>query len=442
MPNKTKIVVTFILLLLGFIVFANNGVRYNIYVLLLSYAILTLSTFQVFSNKGLPFSLHKITNLFFFFFIGLAPVLQFKKDVFFMGVNGRLSDKDFIFGNIIFLSILVVYTFFYRFFIKGKDKGLPIKNKFKLYSGDYSNKLIFSISLLSVIALFLFFDFNFEAIFSRKNFKIQSEQHNKSILSIINVFRCVPLLMLLFYKFKGKKNLALELTLLALIIVSNFPIGIPRYKVAVIFLPLCLVYFKPFFKKEYFTYFFIAGFMVVFPYLHHFRYNSKILVNPLDMNMFTGLHFDSYQNSLNIITNNIITYGEQLKGAVLFFIPKQVWVNKPIGSSYVLANTLEYDGFSNVAIGFFAEGFINFGFLGILLFVLILAKLNAYLDARFWMSVKSKSYFTVLYLIALPFEFFILRGSLKAPFANLCGCLFFTVIVYLLLRKVARTKIK
>nr|WP_281847382.1 O-antigen polysaccharide polymerase Wzy [Olleya namhaensis] len=440
MSKEIRIIVALILLVLGIIVFLNNGVQYNFYVLLLSYAIITLSVFQVFSKKSLPFSLHKITNLFFFFFIGLAPVLQFKKDIFFMGENGKLTDFDFIYGNIIFLSILVIYNGLYNFFNVKKNTRSPKKKELKFYTETFSNRLIFTVSLLSVIALLWYFDFNFESIFSRKKFKLQSQYHNKSILSISNVVRGVPLLMFFFFKINGKKNIVLEVVLLLFIVFCNFPTGVARYKVAVTFLPLFLVYFKPLLKKEYFTFFFICNFLIVFPYLHHFRYNNKIFVNPLDMKMFTDLHFDSYQNSLNIIVNNIITYGEHLKGVLFFYIPNQFWPTKPSGSGSVLANNLNYDGFSNVAVSFFGEGFLNFGYIGILMFIVVLAKLNSYFDCRFWMQEKSESYFTIIYLLMIPFEFFILRGSLKAPFANFCGYVFFTVIAYILFRKFSLNK--
>lgn len=81
----------------------------------------------------------------------------------------------------------------------------------------------------------------------------------------------------------------------------------------------------------------------------------------MNFNIFTELHFDSYQNSLNIIINNLITYGEQLLPVLFFYVPASIWINKPKGSSYLLADKLNYSGFSNVAIGFFGEGYINLG---------------------------------------------------------------------------------
>ena len=372
-------------------------------------------------------------QIYSFFFIGLAPALQFKQDVHFMGVNGDLSTSNFLYGNLIFLGILILYSLLYKYFNKGKDsdKEMIVKS-LNFYSNTISNKTILFYSILATITLFVYFDFNIEAIFHRKILLLKTEDYSKSLMAIFNVVRGIPLILFIFYKLYGTKNLYLEVVLICLLVICNFPTGISRYRVAVTYLPLFIIYVKPFFKKHYFTVFFTFCLLIVFPYLHHFRYNSKLIINPLNFDMFLDLHFDSYQNSLNVIMNKIVTFGDQLLGVLFFWIPKVIWENKPIGSSYVLAKKLEYDGFSNVAIGYFAEGYINFGYFGIVLFVIILAKINSYCDYRFWFRKNNSGYFIIIYLFLIPFEFFILRGSLRSSIANLCGYLFFTIILYII----------
>ncbi len=96
--HKKAIVVGVSLILFGFILFLDNGLHYNFNVLFLNYLIIIISIVQIFSSKTMPFSLHGITNLFFLFFIGLAPALQFKQGIHFMGVNGGLSPSNFLPG--------------------------------------------------------------------------------------------------------------------------------------------------------------------------------------------------------------------------------------------------------------------------------------------------------------------------------------------------------
>lgn len=437
-----KIIVGLVLLALGIIVFSDNGIQYNIYVLALNFIIIVITVSQIFSKSTKPFSLHNITNLFFLFFIGISPALQYKKDVFFMGERSHLTTTNFIFGNLIFLASLILYTLLYHYFNNKssyKNNG-ALMAAFKTYSGAFKNSHIITLSILSILIVFSYFEFNLEAVFSRKVLWLEIENYSTPMVAIFNVIRGIPLIMLLYFKLNGKKNTTIEVTLLLLIVISNFPTGISRYRVAATFLPLCLIYIKPFLKKNYFTAFFVISFLVVFPYLHHFRYNDDLFVNPFNFNMFTELDFDSYQNSLNIMVNNIVTNGQQLLGTIFFYIPSVYWESKPIGSSYVLANSLEYDGFSNVAIGFFAEGYINFGYIGIVLFTILLAKINSYCDMRFWFKFQNQSYFTIIYLFLIPFEFLILRGSLRAPISNLCGYLFFTLLLFFILRKTSKIK--
>ncbi|NNK82455.1 MAG: hypothetical protein HKO92_04980 [Flavobacteriaceae bacterium] len=352
-----------------------------------------------------------------------------------MGVNGELSTLEFLYGNCLFLGIIILYNISYHYLnrTRFKDKKLNI-NPFRLDDKNINNRVILSFSLLCTFIFFIYFDFNLEVVFHRKVFLNESQSFSKPVIAIINVFRGAPLILFLYYKLNGLKNAYLEIALIFLIVICNFPTGISRYRVAVTYLPLFLIYIKPFLKKYNFSSFFIICFLIVFPYLHHFRFNSNVLVNPVNFGMFLDLHFDSYQNSVNIIMNKIITYGDQLIGVLFFWIPRAIWESKPIGSSYLLANNLEYQGFSNVAIGFFAEGYINFGIIGIIIFVLLLALVNSWLDFKFWFRNNLKSYFIISYLLLIPFEFLILRGSLRSSFANLCGYLFFTYFFYILLK--------
>ena len=233
------------------------------------------------------------------------------------------------------------------------------------------------------------------------------------------------MLLFLFYKTSSNKNnLKIEILLLVLIVLCNFPLGISRYKFAVIYLPVLLIYFKPILNKQIFPLAFIVLFLTVFPYLHHFRYNNNLIPNKIiDFEMFNESHFDSYQNSINIVSNDIVTNGNQLLGSLLFFVPRSIWQNKSVGSGQVLADSIDFEGFSNVAVGYFAEGFINFGYFGTLIFIIGLGILNARLDFSYWNTSFSKNIFVVFYLVFIPFQFFILRGGFISSFANLSGFL-------------------
>ena len=109
-------------------------------------------------------------------------------------------------------------------------------------------------------------------------------------------------------------------------------------------------------------------------------------------------------------------------GVFLFFVPRSLWPEKPIGSGYVIAHENNYIH-DNLSMNFFGEGYINFGIFGSIVFVVFLALLNARLDAKFWSADRPKTVFVVGYLVGIGFEFTILRGALMNIFPAFVGSL-------------------
>lgn len=200
-----------------------------------------------------------------------------------MGEKGVLTPMNFLFGNLIFFrNTGHLYSFISLFFLLKKTKDYDLKKKeVKLFSEVFNNSHIVIISLLVLVSLLLlllllYFEFNLETLLYKNVFLVNTQNHSKSIVAISNVLRGVPLIMLLYFKLNGKKSLQVEILLIALVLITNFPSGISKYRVAVNYLPLIIIYFESFFNKNYFTVFFISSFL--FPYLHHFRYNKKSLL--------------------------------------------------------------------------------------------------------------------------------------------------------------------
>ena len=173
-----------------------------------------------------------------------------------------------------------------------------------------------------------------------------------------------------------------------------------------------------------FSLFFIGGLLIVFPFLNQFRHFSAgtSLKFGLNFDMFAEGHFDSYQNFALIIFENIISWGRQLLGVLLFWVPRTIWPSKPIGSGHYIAEELSMS-FHNISANFFAEGYINFGFLGIILFVVFLAWFTARMDNIYWEVVheKQNNFFRVIYYLMLGMLFFIMRGDLLSSFAFTVG---------------------
>lgn len=405
------------------------------------------SIYNIFTREDEPYSLLKVFFLFSLFFFGIAPLLQFYNNVV-IWYYRPLNEWETFRTNSLVIIILILYRFFYDLFRKLKVKESLIV-KINAYSinrkiGFIRSLLLILISLISFFLVFQSNNYNILPMIIRGG-DILSElldvgEGNSSPtkwLIINNFVRPIAMMCFLYYVISPNKNKFVFTLLLILALITCFPTGMPRFAAAAMYIPLMLIVFKYARRKHVFSLIFIFGLLVVFPFLDSFRTlsdNSEIKIG-LYFTMFLEGHFDSYQNFALLISNNIITYGTQLLGVLLFWMPRSIWVDKPIGSGAFAAQKLNFT-YDNVSANYFAEGYINFGFMGILIFLILLAYFTARLDAFFWkkVSFKDNNYFSVLYTISLGFLFFILRGDLLSSVAYACGFISSALLVYKILR--------
>lgn len=418
---------------------AVNGVAaFSTRVYLTSTSIQIFSIYNIFVKEKILYSLNKIFYLFSLFFFGISPLIQYYNNISFWGMR-QLNEFEYFYMNIIILLILIGYQLLYNYFYKMK-----ISNKSYLYVQRFSlnNKLSSSQTARLLLCAF----FSFIVLFYSSNFNILnllirefefSESGSSLALGLI-IYRFVrPLsMMCLLYYLCFKSNSKRIFILLFLVaIFTCFPTGMPRFSAAAIYIPLLL--FLPFFKKKHaFSILFIAGLLLIFPFLDNFRYFSqgKKMMFGFDFNMFLSENFDNYQNFAFIIFNNIVTWGRQLIGAMFFAVPRSIWPDKPIGSGAYIAETFNLN-FTNISANYFAEGYINFGISGVILFILILAYFTAKMDKLYWTVFfdKTNNSFKIIYFLLFGMTFFILRGDLMSSFAYTVGLLLAVWVVFKLI---------
>ena len=130
---------------------------------------------------------------------------------------------------------------------------------------------------------------------------------------------------------------------------------------------------------------------------------------------FESLHYDAFSNilaTLEYVEINGISWGYQLLGVFLFFIPRSIWLSKPTSTGeligeYLMSTTPR--NYSNLSNAIVSEGYINFGFFGVVLLAIILA----YFIVKFISWIISKNYFKefISFYFALHL-LFLLRGDL------------------------------
>ena len=296
----------------------------------------------------------------------------------------------------IFLSIIII-PFLTTFFLEGKS--MMQAQRSGLYTGSFGK------TSTLVILKFLFYLPFFPAIYSIIN-------RNKLSLTIIiftiillvifknpffdkrHALGPIYLLLLTFYYTSIYKSNFTSFTLLLVILVIGYP-------------AVSIITHNPQFRLEYdFTTFYYAGFDEVF------------------LNVFNQLHYDAFVNFMAAIKYyqvEDLKIGYQLLGSVLFFVPRAIWPSKPISSGEEVGWFLlhKYDlHFVNISQPFIGEGWINFGFLGIIIFAIIFS----YFFYFFFKWSKTKDILkNIAYVFFSYHLIFLLRGDLMSGLAFFVG---------------------
>jgi oligosaccharide repeat unit polymerase len=226
----------------------------------------------------------------------------------------------------------------------------------------------------------------------------------------------------------------------AIVLIMGFllciPTSVSRNYVGIFYLGLLFNYFRVF-KKAYIraipiAFIFIMN--VVFPILTYARYDffsfDYVVKNFSDMtaNAFLSGDFDAHSMFCEVVRytqEHDVTYGRQIMGVLFFFVPRSLWPDKPVGSGYFIGEQFRYD-FLNISCPYMAEGFINFGLIGMIFFMAVLAIMFKTLDSFYWARVKAhalNNYWIIIYPSLTGAFFFIFRGDLLSSFAYTFGLL-------------------
>lgn len=387
---------------------------------------------SVFSLNDYNFSFNNIFYLFYFFFFGVAPVFQYFEGVNIWG-GSNFTREDYVITTITSFFAILLYSFINQSF---RNKMIHQRQKLlvkKVQSNHVKINpfLLMVISFVSFLIYFSTVDFNLFKLLIRggEGLEISNEMSTSSYLLISKFVRPMSAAALLIFKISKCKNRVIEIVLWIILLLANSPFGMARFSVAAFYIPVLFLYSVRLRKKNNFSLFLILSVLLVFPFLNQFRYwGSSDITFGLNFDMFLAGHFDSFQMFMRVLKENIITYGHQLLGVLLFFFPRSLWPDKPIGSGHFVAGESGLY-FDNISMNYFGEGYLNFGFLGVFLFVVLIAYFNAYMDVRFW-KAKNGICFVVYYYLLLGMEFVILRGQLMSFFPIAIGYLVSTYVVY------------
>ena len=147
---------------------------------------------------------------------------------------------------------------------------------------------------------------------------------------------------------------------------------------------------------------------------------------------FNTLNYDAFANimaTIDYVAYNGYSQGYQLLSAFLFFVPRSIWEAKPISTGQLVGEHLiDVHGynFSNLSNPLVSEGYINFGFFGILLAALGLA----FVSVRLLAWLKSEDYLKKIMALYFAIHLiFLLRGDFTNGFSYYIGTLVGVIVI-------------
>ena len=456
---KLKTIVTFLYLcisLIAFLSFDTTPIVWSSFfinfLLITSIAYYHLNIEKAFS----PFLTSFIIFNYLFFF--LAPVFQISamNDLNFRFPNDfAFNTSSVVFANLLILIFNIVFIFSYLYFKdkklgKNKEQATEVNFKYNtplailvllavcvaiaVFNYDYLLKDISesvyiikdeSTSLLLLKKKFLFFTPLGGIVLTLKHLQMTNKINSNTFFV---VFSLVIFIVLLFFF----KNIFTE----------------KRNTLGPIYIALIYLFFPKLLNSnaKFFLFMFLSM-VIVFPLsstLTHIDASlEQIFVKPSLIyesflrfgtisGAFESLHYDAFSNIMataEYVKLYGLSWGYQLLGVCLFFVPRSLWTTKPLSTGELIGNHL-FDttprNFTNLSNSVVSEGFINFGFIGIVVLAIVLA----YFIIKFIIWHRSedclKQFIAFYFAVHLMF---LLRGDLTNGFSYFIGPLLSVVFL-------------
>ncbi|WP_272027019.1 O-antigen polymerase [Kocuria rosea] len=159
----------------------------------------------------------------------------------------------------------------------------------------------------------------------------------------------------------------------------------------------------------------LVGMLTLFPLADLFRYSrdATVKVEGPIVAMTSG-DFDAFAqivNTLTYVDAQGVTWGWQMLGVLLFWVPRSIWPNKPHDTGIVLAEFMRYD-FTNLSSPIWAELLINFGWVGVIIGMGLIGYWFRIWDARTHLYLRTHSIPPVVVCVVAFYLLIVLRGSL------------------------------
>ncbi|WP_129706794.1 O-antigen polymerase [Priestia megaterium] len=411
------------------------------------YAALRLT---VFSCKGAKRIIDLAFWLFVYVFLGLASLTQLMTNHF--PWVDSYSEYEIFQAYLVILTGLASYDLGQILSRKKANKQISkeilLKKNEEIGIFTLTVRKFYLLSILSTIFVFFvgFFKLHGQFFISRGDFTGKFS-NTTDLLVFSSIFRTpafVALIIGLVLLIDGKRVVPKSRAffyptlfwVFILNILANNPIANARFWFGTVLLAIGFVIFR--WGRISFSIWvnsFVIILIVVFPYSDLFRHSldSQIVTVETYKQLSQNGDYDAFQQIVNTIryTNHFgYAYGTQFLGALLFFVPRSVWLTKPPGTGALIADGIGYK-YNNLSAPFWSECFVNFSFIGIIVLFFLYGMFIEKIQDTYINRKRNRLNISLLNIF-VPFfaayQFYFLRGDLLNAVANLTCFIVFSLL--------------
>ena len=391
-------------------------------------ALLLQLRFAVRQSAGSPADM--VVFIFNWLFLDLAPKIQL------MSMPQRLINTSTVavdrvaLTNLVCALFMVAFTVFYGFFSKraeGARQGpaasapapAPMPREFTAAAVGLA--VVICVCVVAVAAP--------SAYHSVEN-QVAASPTSLMIKRCLLFLPSATLLILLNETVRSGRKLLFSrvcvlLLLFLLVLITENPYTEKRNALGPVYIALLLVAFQPWFASwTRRMLLLVSGMVVVFPAIAIFTHNHQQTVADVAWKQISdqladhyfSINYDSWANiytAVEIVKVHGLQWGHQLMGSLLFFVPSAIWGGKPLATGIFLGNYLiaNYSmWFTNLSAPLAAEGYLDFGPIGVVLYAAVTAFVVTRLNGM--VTRNNKWVWFPMAIYGGVFLMIVLRGSL------------------------------
>jgi hypothetical protein len=374
--------------------------------------------------------------LYVYLFLGLAPTIQIRTDLF----TGTTSDVEAVLDvptAVVIILGLVAYEIGRGAAVlrEGREAEQPVatgaepvppRGGLDISALRLGVLTAFGLLATAYVALTLglssFFDSREAALIARA-----AAWPDSAVRSIILALGLYPLLIsigALVQRLRATTDRTTRTQLQVVVVVGVLmlmvvvsPIGTPRYVLGTVVFSLAVFFGAALTRRRVRATMIgsVLGLMLVFPVADSFRREGGTLQRGTGfVDEYLGPDYDSYWQIANAYAywrDGLVEPLNQILGSTLFWVPRGVWTDKPVDTGVLLADYRNYD-FDNLSAPLWAEALVNGGMVALVLVFLALGFGLRVLDTRLDRALGRPGLWAIVGAVFPVYSLIILRGSL------------------------------